>query len=235
MSRDDEIIEMMRCPIDGTRIITKWRCENGHEFKETNGILDFLTENVESHELLERVAPIYESLWAPLGLSLTAGTSYSSLMSSAASSMGERHLDVGTGTGKLFDYGKCRVCVGLDVSLRFLNYLKKKRPNVIAVRADARRLPFKDSSFDSASSLFVIHMLDDPSLAIQEIHRVLKDKGRAVLTVMTDNNAIDKILSRWWGLSLRSYDYYLGVLTRYFEVDKARKMGAWSYFEVVKS
>jgi Methylase involved in ubiquinone/menaquinone biosynthesis len=106
---------------------------------------------------------------------------------------------------------------------------------VIAVRADARRLPFKDSSFDSASSLFVIHMLDDPSLAIQEIHRVLKDKGRAVLTVMTDNNAIDKILSRWWGLSLRSYDYYLGVLTRYFEVDKARKMGAWSYFEVVKS
>ncbi|MGC9106437.1 MAG: class I SAM-dependent methyltransferase [Thermoprotei archaeon] len=230
----EDVLGLFRCPIDGSRIIAKWRCEKGHEFREEEGIVNFLMKDVKTHDVLEKVAPFYETVWAPLGLTLTAGTTYSSIMKSAASVMGEKHLDVGTGSGKLFDFAKCKTCVGLDISLKFLRYLKRKRPNVLVVRGDARNLPFSDNAFDSVSSLFVIHMLDDPIQAIKEIARVLKPNGRGVIIVMSDNNFIDRALANWWGLKLRSYDYYLGSLSTYFDVKSAKKMGAWSYFEIAK-
>lgn len=44
-------------------------------------------------------------------------------------------------------------------------------------------LPFKDSVFDSVVSLDYLEHLDDDDLCLEELHRVLKDKGQLVLAV----------------------------------------------------
>ncbi len=227
-------LESFRCPIDGSRIVDRWRCEKGHEFREVDGIVDFVLQDVKTHDLLERVSPFYETIWAPFGMLITSGKTYSQIMRTSADVVGKTHLDIGTGTGKFFDFAKCEDCVGLDVSLNFLKELRKRRPNVLAVRGDARRLPFSDEVFDSVSALFVLHMIDDQESAVFEMSRVLKKGGRGIAIVMSDNNFIDKVLSKWWGIRLKNLDQYVLLFNKYFRVISAVKMGAWSVLRFVK-
>lgn len=56
-----------------------------------------------------------------------------------------------------------------------------------AVRADARRLPFGDASFDRVVASETLEHIADDSVAMGEIARVLRPGGRAVVTV-----------PRWW-------------------------------------
>lgn len=228
-------LESFRCPIDGSRIIEKWRCEKGHTFREVDGIIDFLMVDVPTHDLLEKVSPIYETVWAPFGMLVTSGKTYSWIMSSSAKIVGRTHLDIGTGTGKLFDFASCEECVGLDVSMNFLRQLRKRRPKVLAVRGDARKLPFSDEVFESVSSLFVLHMIDDQESAVYEMYRVMKKGGKGIVIVMSDNNVLDKILAKWWGYSLKTLDQYVSMFGRYFKVESAEKLGAWSVIRFVKT
>lgn len=46
-----------------------------------------------------------------------------------------------------------------------------------AVRADATGLPFRDDSFGSVALLYVLYHLPDPSQALAEAHRVLRQGG----------------------------------------------------------
>ncbi|TRM97185.1 class I SAM-dependent methyltransferase, partial [Sulfolobus sp. E1] len=135
------------CPIDGSKIDDNLICEKGHKFNLIdNGIYDFLPSNVKikTDQMLERIIPIYENLWAPLGMFITGRTSYSNFLRNIAEFIsGGVVVDVGTGTGKIFDLLKCDRCIGIDISLNFLKYMKKKRKDVIAVRGDASNLPIK--------------------------------------------------------------------------------------------
>ena len=56
-----------------------------------------------------------------------------------------------------------------------------------AVRADARRLPFAEGSFDRVVASETLEHIADDSVAMAEIARVLRPGGRAVVTV-----------PRWW-------------------------------------
>jgi SAM-dependent methyltransferase len=101
----------------------------------------------------------------------------------------DRFLDVGCGEG-YYTIPLARqagLTVGADLSqsiLRVFGSLKNfPADRVRLVNGDVERLPFPDGSFDKILCSHVLeHVLDDRAV-LAEIHRLLKDDGRAILAV----------------------------------------------------
>lgn len=92
-------------------------------------------------------------------------------------------LDIGGSYGRLADtYSKrFKHPIILDYSLQTLinnkEVLKEKYPNIILIAANAYKLPFVDSSIDSALMVRVLHHLNEPEIYFKEIGRILKSNG----------------------------------------------------------
>lgn len=56
---------------------------------------------------------------------------------------------------------------------------------VMSIRTDAENLPFEDSSFHMVISNLTLMWVYDPLRAIEEVHRILKVGGRALLHVLS--------------------------------------------------
>jgi demethylmenaquinone methyltransferase/2-methoxy-6-polyprenyl-1,4-benzoquinol methylase len=103
-------------------------------------------------------------------------------------------LDLGCGTGELArqvlrHYPEARV-VGADFTTEMLRGAVRStgardRDRVQWTRATARRLPFRDGSFDLVVSGFVARNLPDLRGAIAEVHRVLAPSGSAMILDIT--------------------------------------------------
>jgi ubiquinone/menaquinone biosynthesis C-methylase UbiE len=63
------------------------------------------------------------------------------------------------------------------------------------VRAPAEELPFEDASFDFVVSTLVLCTVDDPTRALQEVHRVLRPEGQ--LLFLEHVRSDDAKLARW--------------------------------------
>jgi ubiquinone/menaquinone biosynthesis C-methylase UbiE len=96
---------------------------------------------------------------------------------------GRRVLEVGTGTGRLAtalaDRALAKVWA-VDASPEMLAVARRNAPRVAFKRARAEALPFKDSWFERAVAMLVVHVLDRPR-AFAELHRVLGDDGRLAI------------------------------------------------------
>ncbi len=95
--------------------------------------------------------------------------------------IGKKILDLGSGTGALFNLmSEFEVtAVDPDENMLKLNKFKKK------LVSKAEFLPFEDNSFDSVICTFVWRNLDDTNKALDEIRRVLKPDGKFILLDMT--------------------------------------------------
>jgi len=85
-------------------------------------------------------------------------------------------LDVGTGTGRFamyFNDSGFNV-VGIDVSLSMIAKARKKRLRNF-VQADAHHLPFRDSAFDGAIMIHVLHLVRDWVQMVGEVGRVTRE------------------------------------------------------------
>ena len=104
----------------------------------------------------------------------------------------ETLLDVCTGTADVAiaalvsDPPPARVA-GVDVAAAMLGVGRQKldrlapgRPAWL-VRADATRLPFASTSVDAVTSAFGIRNVEDLSMALREVHRVLRAGGRLAI------------------------------------------------------
>jgi SAM-dependent methyltransferase len=111
-------------------------------------------------------------------------------------------LDVGCGTGRFplgMSVAKNCFLYALDPSIEMLKQAvaKDKSKRILWIRGDGQRLPFRDSVFDCVYMTLVIHHIEDKELALQEIHRVLKKKGKCV--IMTSSHArIKKHILRYF-------------------------------------
>ncbi|WP_457751676.1 class I SAM-dependent methyltransferase [Thermococcus sp.] len=105
-----------------------------------------------------------------------------------------RVLELGVGTGlNLPLYRNVEEVIGVDLSGGMLKKARKKKATVPVklIRADARRLPFPDESFDTAVSTFFLCVVLDKGKVIEEIKRVLRPNG--VLLAMECSPPRDKI------------------------------------------
>lgn len=79
---------------------------------------------------------------------------------------------------------------GVDISQEMLKmaqkYAEKYKFSVNLTEADARYLPYADSSFDFAIAIATYHHIEDNEgrkLALKELYRILKPGGEAFITV----------------------------------------------------
>ena len=97
-------------------------------------------------------------------------------------------LDIGTGPGQLAFYLASAgfEVTGIDISPRMISSARKTADQIkltIDFRAgDAEKLDFEDNSFDVVVSRNLIWTLPNPDQALKEWHRVLKPKGRIIIS-----------------------------------------------------
>jgi len=94
-----------------------------------------------------------------------------------------RILDVGCGTGAnlemLAHFGEAE---GVDVSTEALDFCQTRGLKNVR-QGEAEQLPYEDQSFDLVTGLDVVEHLDNDIAGLQEMRRVLRTGGRALLFV----------------------------------------------------
>ncbi|HEX5501413.1 MAG TPA: class I SAM-dependent methyltransferase [Thermomicrobiales bacterium] len=95
---------------------------------------------------------------------------------------GRTILDLGSGTGEILgvlkrDYGASFTGVGADISLIGCRMQEHGFP----VNADAKRLPFRDETFDLVILSDVLEHIPAPQAALAEAHRVAQRGGHVLL------------------------------------------------------
>jgi ubiquinone/menaquinone biosynthesis C-methylase UbiE len=102
----------------------------------------------------------------------------------------EKHglvLDVGCGTGLLFDYvaDKAETAVGLDISRKILLQAKKPAKNFLNVHlilADADNMPLREKIFGSVFGITLLQNMPKPVKTMNEIGRVAKRDAVIIVT-----------------------------------------------------
>jgi demethylmenaquinone methyltransferase/2-methoxy-6-polyprenyl-1,4-benzoquinol methylase len=109
----------------------------------------------------------------------------SHLINSIEIKSGSRIVDLGCGTGILFDFLRRRVSesgivIGIDFSTRMSKRAHRNFPfeNCLPLNADAHNLPLKSDIFDLAISFAAFAHFTEHGKVIDEVARILKKNGR---------------------------------------------------------
>ena len=99
----------------------------------------------------------------------------------------KKHLDVGCAGGTFVNFlDKNKLSYGADISLNQIEYAKKKyqtkKHKFFLIKNN--KLPFNDKSFDVVTNLQLMeHLpLEDNKKLLKEVKRVLKPKGKLIIT-----------------------------------------------------
>ena len=85
-------------------------------------------------------------------------------------------IEVGTGTGRFSVRFGIKIGVEPSESMAAISRAR----GIKIYKAIAEQLPFDDKSFDFALMITTLCFVDNPSLAIKEIYRILKPKGKII-------------------------------------------------------
>lgn len=96
-------------------------------------------------------------------------------------------LDVGCGTGLLFDYllEKAKILVGVDISRNILRKVREKfkgKDNIFLIQADADYLPFPEETFDLTFAITLLQNVPSPAETMKEMRRVTKTGASIIVT-----------------------------------------------------
>jgi SAM-dependent methyltransferase len=90
-------------------------------------------------------------------------------------------LDVGSGPGTMLNRLKrFGTAIGLDYSLGALNFCRQKG-HLMLVAGDLHRLPLKSNTVDCVTAIEVLEHIEDDRAAIEEMHRVCRERGIVVI------------------------------------------------------
>jgi ubiquinone/menaquinone biosynthesis C-methylase UbiE len=96
-------------------------------------------------------------------------------------------LDVGCGTGILFDYvaEKTEAIVGVDISRKILLQAKKRAKNfqnIHLILADADNIPIRENVFTHVFGITLLQNMPNPTKTLKEIRRVAKENSTIVVS-----------------------------------------------------
>jgi ubiquinone/menaquinone biosynthesis C-methylase UbiE len=112
------------------------------------------------------------------------------LREALAPQAGQRLLEVGPGTGYYALEVAGWIAPGhldvFDLQQEMLDHTllraeQRGIANIVALRGDARELPFEDDTFDAAYLVTVLGEIPDQEAALRELARVVKPDGRVVV------------------------------------------------------
>jgi SAM-dependent methyltransferase len=121
---------------------------------------------------------------------------------------GERVLEVGCGTGcDLLQFARNGArAVGLDVTPEHLRLAQQRVGNAAQlVPGSATAIPFPDGHFDYVYSHGVLHHIDQPRRAVEEIFRVLRPGGRFNIHVYSRWSYVPPVLFLKHGFAWKSW------------------------------
>lgn len=103
-------------------------------------------------------------------------------------------LECACGTGMLTDViaARCGSVMATDSSGKMLDRARKncsEFKNVTFRKADITKLEFPDASFDKVVAGNVIHLVDDPLLALRELNRVCRPGGKLIIPTYINKDA----------------------------------------------
>ena len=106
-------------------------------------------------------------------------------------------LECACGTGMLSKYiaRKCRRLIATDFSIGMLKQAKKKckdLTNIRFARADIMHLKYKNGAFDKVVAGNVIHLLNEPYMALKELERVCRTGGHIIIPTYVNNENMGK-------------------------------------------
>lgn len=96
-------------------------------------------------------------------------------------------LDIGCGFGEFMGvFAPGEIDMGIDISSRDLAIAKSRQVYKQVQRADARKLPFKNASYQTIVSISVLEHIPRVERVFHEAYRVLKPGGTFIFTVPTN-------------------------------------------------
>lgn len=101
-------------------------------------------------------------------------------------------LEIGFGNGQ-FIKDMCRRIdpghySGIDISDTMIKYAKRKNKSLVRsgkvslIKSNANKLPFENDTFNKVLTINTIYFWDDPKGVMEEVKRVLRPKGRFVVS-----------------------------------------------------
>jgi len=107
---------------------------------------------------------------------------------------GDSVLECACGTGMISAAAapKCRELTATDYSEGMLKRAKRRLgrfDNAKVCFADITKLDFDDESFDAVIAANVIHLIDDPRTALDELSRLLREKKNGIFSRMAELQA----------------------------------------------
>lgn len=110
---------------------------------------------------------------------------------------------------------------GIDVYEQAVAYASGKYRDIEFVQADAHRLPFPEESFDAIVCTEVLEHVENPETVLEEIKRVMKPGGLAVIEMDTGNVFFNSV---WWLWKKWVGNVWNDAHIQVFTMEKLKKM-----------
>lgn len=121
-------------------------------------------------------------------------------------------LDVGSGDGFWSTYiaKESNISIGLEPDCEMMEYARNlhRRTNLHYLRGTAENIPLADKIFDKIISISCLEHFENPEIAINEMYRVLKPKGRLAISVDSLLSENSSQTFREWHSKRHFVNYY---------------------------
>jgi ubiquinone/menaquinone biosynthesis C-methylase UbiE len=142
-----------------------------------------MNENEKIRNRYDRISTVYDLFEQPIEALI-----FNKWRKLIAGDLAGKVLEVGVGTGKNIPYYPDNVdMTAIDFSGRMLAKARaranaqKQQKQVQFIQMDAQNMNFPDNSFDRVFATFVFCSVPDPVKGLQEIRRVCKPGGKAIM------------------------------------------------------